>query len=240
MPAAEALPYEFLNPLNLGGRGATTERVLAALRSAIVSLRLAPGEDLDKQSICDRLGVSRFPVSEALARLQAEGLVDILPQRGTRVTRIRIADINEATFIRRALEVETVRTLALRPADALIDALEANLRLQRVAAAAEDRDGFHSHDLAFHQILLDALAHRRARIAVEAARANIDRVRRLLSSPRRQAVSLSEHEAIVRAIASGDATAAATAMERHVNAVVTELLGLARERPEIFEDADRA
>lgn len=236
-PAAKAVPYPFLSSLGLTGRGGTTDRVQAVLREAIIGSDLAPGSDIDKQVICERLGVSRFPVSEALARLQSEGLVEILPQRGTRVTLIRIADVRQNTFIRRALEAETVRTLARSPAGAPLGDLERNLRYQRTAVAANDRRGFHALDLEFHQILVDALGFGRVRTAVEAARGSLDRVRRLLSSPRRHAVSLSEHEAIFAALRNHDAITAGLAMESHLDAVVTELLAFARDNPGTFEDA---
>jgi DNA-binding GntR family transcriptional regulator len=79
----DASPYHFLEPLATPSRGNVTAFVTDLLRQSIVTLQLKPGEVIDKTALCDRLGVSRFPVSEALARLQAEGLVDILPQRGT-------------------------------------------------------------------------------------------------------------------------------------------------------------
>ena len=232
----KASSYGFLTPLGLTSRGGTTERVTAALREAIISSDLAPGTDLDKQEICERLGVSRFPVSEAFGRLQAEGLVEILPQRGTRVSRIRIAEVRQATFIRRALEAEAVRHLARATPAGLLEDLDANLGGQRDAVAAEDRRAFHGLDLALHQTLLDALAFGRVKAAVEAARASLDRVRRLLSSPRRHAVSFSEHETIVEAIRRGDADAAGRAMEAHLDSVVTELMAFAKDDPTIFED----
>ena len=65
---------------------------------------------------------------------------------------------------------------------------------------------------------------------------SLDRVRRLLSSPRRQSVTLAEHEAIVRALQAGDSEEAGHGMERHLDAVVTELVAFARDNPAIFED----
>jgi DNA-binding GntR family transcriptional regulator len=229
--------YAFLPALGAMPRGGMTERVQMVLREAIVSGDLPPGADIDKQAICERLGVSRFPVSEALARLQAEGLVEIQPQRGTRVTRIRLGDVRESTFIRRALESHTVRALARRHDEALVEALERNLRYQSAAVAAGDRDGFHALDLEFHQILVDALGFGRVRIAVEQARASLDRVRRLLASPRRHAVTFGEHEQIVSALRIGDSDGAARAMEAHLDAVVTELEGFALAEPAIFDDS---
>ena len=88
--SAVEIPYKFLVSATAPQRGNVTQSVTDQLRTAIVTLELKPGETLDKGAICERLGVSRFPVSEALARLQAEGLVEIMPQRGSLVSRVRI------------------------------------------------------------------------------------------------------------------------------------------------------
>lgn len=228
--------YAFLPALGTLPRGGMTERVQTVLREAIVSGDLQPGADIDKQAICERLGVSRFPVSEALARLQSEGLVEIQPQRGTRVTRIRLSDVRESNFIRRALEAQAVRMLAGQPIEGLLDALTRNLRYQAAAASAGDRNGFHALDLEFHQMLVDALGYPRVRAAVEHSRASLDRVRRLLASPRRHAVTYAEHEAIVAALRDANPEAASQAMQAHLDAVVTELEAFARAEPWIFED----
>src|SRR5215211_7910832 len=105
-------PYAFLPILERQGRGGTVQRVQDVVRDAIVRLEMPPGSAIDKAALCARLGVSRFPVSEALGRLAAEGFVEVLPQRGTRVARIRLSDVHEAMFIRRALEADAIRMLA--------------------------------------------------------------------------------------------------------------------------------
>src|SRR4051794_36043804 len=103
--------YAFLPPLARQGRGGTVQRVQEVVRDAIVRLELPPGTSIDKAAACARLGASPLPVSEALGRLAAEGFVEVLPQRGTRVARIDLADCRQAMFIRRALEAEAVRTI---------------------------------------------------------------------------------------------------------------------------------
>src|SRR5690606_31941007 len=145
------------------------QSVTEQLRRAIVTLELKPGEVLDKGLICERLGVSRFPVSEALARLQAEGLVEILPQRGSLVSRVRIADVVENMLIRKALESEAIRALiALRP-PAVVDKLQANLAEQGKAARKGDRETFHLHDMEFHDILFEAMQFGRIRSVIDSA-----------------------------------------------------------------------
>src|SRR5258708_15119573 len=90
-----------------------TERVYEALRRRIRELTLPPGAPLRKEEIALEMGVSRAPVSEAIARLAEEALVDVFPQYGSFVAPIRPADVRESLFIRTALEVEAVRRVTL-------------------------------------------------------------------------------------------------------------------------------
>src|SRR4030081_2813971 len=110
--ARERLPYAFLPALPRQGRGGTTQRVHDIVREAIIALSFTPGEFIRKDAICRRPGVPRFPVSEALGRLAAEVFVEVLPQRGTRVTRLDILSCRQAMFIRQALEGEAMRAVA--------------------------------------------------------------------------------------------------------------------------------
>lgn len=229
--------YEFLTPLDRGPRGNTTEQVERSLRSAIVALDFAPGEFIDKGAVCGTLGVSRFPVSEALARLAAEGLVEILPQRGSRAARIRLSEIRESMLIRQALEGMVAETAAKQLSSMAIEALRSNLDAQQEAVSRGDRSGFHALDLEFHTILVEGLEMPRVAAVIDASRANIDRVRRLLSSPRRHAVTLAEHWEIFRAIEAHDAHAARRAMETHLEAVVEELARFSAEHAEVFVQA---
>jgi DNA-binding GntR family transcriptional regulator len=235
----EATPYQFLLRSATPGRGNVTGHVTDALRQAIVLMELKPGEPIDKNAICDRMGVSRFPVSEALARLQAEGLVDILPQRGSTVSLIRIADVLEYMLIRKALESEAVRALIGNHSPELIETLNRNLSYQRAAAEIDDRRGFHTLDLEFHDILFSAMRFDKIRAIIDSARANLDRARRLILSPRRLALTIAEHQTIVDAIARGDATAASDAMRAHLDGVKVELLAFAADNRGLFADGDQ-
>ena len=245
--AAHSCPYAFLTPLARHGRGGTVQRIQDIVRDAIIRLEFAPGDFIDKAALCERLGVSRFPVSEALGRLADEGFVEVLPQRGTRVTRINIADVRQAMFIRRALECEAVRVIAPRVNDNLLALLDRNLQAQRLALDQFDGVLFYKHDLAFHEILLAELGYDRVKAVVEAARGSLDRMRLfLLRNPRRQSQTYIEHLAIVEALNSHDANAAAHAMEVHLDNLTSETEMRAAKNPEVFaaamkdDAADRA
>lgn len=233
---AKGKSYDFLENIRGEKRGGATARVVDVLRNAIVMHAFEPGAPLDKARLCEKLGVSRFPVSEALARLQDQGLVDIQPQRGTTVSLIRLADARENMFLRRALETEAVRSLAASVDAAILTELKANLAAQEKAVAAGDKPGFHKLDLAFHEILLTALGFPRVRAVVESAKLALDRVRFLLASPLRRAQTVAEHERIVAALEHRDGAEAARAMGDHLDQVMKELMSFARREPELFTD----
>jgi DNA-binding GntR family transcriptional regulator len=232
-------PYEFLTVPASPTRGNVTVFVTDTLRQAIVDLTLQPGEPIDKGAVCERLGVSRFPVSEALARLQAEGLVDILPQRGSTVSLVRIADVLEYMLIRKALEAEAVRVVTGNHSDELIDSLDRNMSYQRAAAEIGDQKGFHERDIEFHDIILGDMSFTRVKSVIESTRANLDRARRLILTPRRLEMSFSEHQKVLSAIIAGDGAQAATAMRSHIDRVMAEVIDFARGNTHLFAEGDQ-
>lgn len=234
----EASPYQFLAAPATPTRGNVTVFVTDALRQAIVTLQLKPGEVIDKSAICERLGVSRFPVSEALARLQAEGLVDILPQRGSTVSLVRIADVLEYMLIRKALEAEAVRVVSGSHSDELIETLQRNMSYQRAAVEIDDQFGFHERDIEFHDIIFGDMRFTKVKAVIEHTRANLDRARRLILTPRRLSVTLAEHQKILEGIIAGDTGRAAAAMRAHIDSVMAELIAFAADHAELFADGD--
>ena len=233
MPAVtRKSPYAFLPTLPRQGRGGTVQRVQEMVRDAIVRLELPPGTAIDKAALCAQLGVSRFPVSEALGRLAAEGFVEVLPQRGTRVARIDMADCRQAMFIRRALEVEAMRSIAARADAPLLATLDRNLREQESVLPNENSVRFHELDLELHEVLLDFLGFDRVKTAVETARGSLDRARLFMCTPTRKVSTFREHEAIIAALKRHDADAAVRAMEAHLDAVMAELVDFAGRNPD--------
>ncbi len=206
------------------------------LRGAIIALALAPGARIDKTEICDRLGVSRQPLAEAIARLAEERLLEVEPQKGTFVARIRLSDVAEAAFVRRALEVATVERLAPMVDDGTLDRLERLLDYQAAAVKGNDVDEFYALDLRFHAVLFEALAMQRVAEVVDASRAQLERARRLLlPTPTRNRNTIREHKAILDALARRDSEKTATAMRAHLDEGMSQLRTYAEARPDLFE-----
>ncbi len=205
------------------------------LKEAILSGALEPGCLIDKAELCEKFGVSRFPVSVAVSRLSYDRLVNVAPQHGSFVSRISLRDVHERLFIRRALESEIAAEAAVSMTRADKDALKANLTEAAAAVEADDRATFYAADVAFHQILTARLGMARASEILDGLRVHLERARRLLMSPPgRLREVLREHAAIGEAVEAGDAPAAREAMKRHLGATGDLLETVAKQRPELF------
>src|SRR5271170_5187126 len=185
----------------LNSDASKTERVYVDLRRRIRELELPPTTPLRKEEIALALGVSRAPVSEAIARLAEEGLVDVFPQHGSFVAPIRATDVRESLLIRTALEVEAMRRIPALAGTQLFAALDANIAAQDVALKENDLVRFYDLDEALHASIFAALESPRALRLLDAARAPLDRVRRLtLPEAGRPEATLAEHRRLVDAI----------------------------------------
>ena len=205
------------------------------LKEAILSGALEPGSLIDKAGLCEKLRVSRFPVSAAVSRLAYDRLVDVEPQHGSFVTRISLNDVRERLFIRSALEGEIAAEAARRMTRADKDALAANLKREAAAVAAEDPATFYALDVAFHRILTARLGMARADDVLESLRVHLERTRRLtMSSSGQLRASLNEHSAIATAIVANDPAAAREAMKHHLSTTGARLETLAKQQPDLF------
>src|ERR1700681_681773 len=206
------------------------------LRAAIVSLSLKPGARIDKTEICGRLHVSRQPLAEAIARLAEERLVDVEPQKGTFIARIRLSDVAEAAFVRRALETAMGGAIAPAIEETMLARLDRILGYQAAAVKAKDTEEFYALDVRFHTMLFDRLAMRRVAEVVETSRAQLERARRLLlPTPGRNQNTLHEHRAIFAALQRRDPVKAAGAMGEHLDEGMAELKRFAVLQPDLFE-----
>ena len=97
------------------------------LLNAIVTVRLSPGIGLKEKEVIKRLGVSRTPLREALLRLEDEGLVQIFPQSGTYVSKIKIEAVLESQFICEALKCSIECYAARNRNDELLESLSRKL-----------------------------------------------------------------------------------------------------------------
>ena len=118
------------------------DQVYRAVKEAILSGALEPGAPIDKMALCERLSVSRFPVSAAISRLAFERLARVQPQHGSFVARISARDVRERLMIRRAVEGEVAAEAARRLTREGLAALRDNLAKAERAVDTDDRERF--------------------------------------------------------------------------------------------------
>jgi DNA-binding GntR family transcriptional regulator len=236
----DARPGGRLRPLEAFS-GSLANRTYLALREAILDLSYRPGEALRKGEICAVLGVSRSPVAEAITRLAGEGLVDVVPQAGTYVARFSMDEIREGAFLREAIELAAVETLAGRITEEQLVQLRRNLRVQEALVGDGDFAGFYALDGALHAMILSFTGFRKLGQVADTAWVHVNRARQLiLPMPGRVAETLEEHKAILAALEARDGEAARAAMRRHLGRLVTFLEPLEKSHPELFQPGQGA
>ncbi|AML51838.1 GntR family transcriptional regulator [Falsihalocynthiibacter arcticus] len=212
-------------------------QVYGVLRYSIIEMSIEPGKLIPERDVCDLLDVSRTPIREALLRLSDEGLVHIIPNSGTYVSKIDLDSVFEGQLVRRALERETVRIAALRMTQESRSQLDISMFSQRRLAQDRDLAAFYEADEEFHKLICRIGTSDRVWRIIHSAKAQLDRVRRLaFPLPNHMETVLEEHETIVAAIVAGDSTSAEQAIDRHLNRVVETVKALVNGKPELFSD----
>ena len=233
---------EVLKPLQpMPGGGPVGQQVVALLRDKIITNQLPPGQSLSESDLASLLGVSRQPVREALIRLAEGGLVRILPQRGTTVSRISLSRVAGGRFVRDAVERAVVRQAALEADEAAITAMHRLIDDQEVAIRAEDHRAFLQFDDALHLSFAEAMGQQSAWTTLADVKLQMDRVRYLSiptdATPAR--VLITQHRAIVAAIARRDPDAAEEAIRLHLSEILSSLPRIVQRMPDYFETVEQ-
>lgn len=196
-------------------------RAVDALRELILRGDFAAGVRLGEVELAERLGVSRTPVREALTRLAAEGLVEITPNRGAKVTSWSVGELEAVFELRAALEPRLTGLAVPRatPADAdALDGLAAGMIAVGAPGPHQDLDALVPLNREFHGRLV-ALADHPAMASALAGAVHAPIVLRNFhtydgASLRR---SLAHHAEIVAALRAGDPAWAAAVMTAHIH-----------------------
>ena len=204
------------------------------LRRRIIQAELLPGERLSESEVAKALSVSRQPVREAFIKLSEEGLVQVLPQRGTFVTKISVAAVMDARFVREAIEADVVRMVAESRSAGAIDELRRQVAQQK-SVPHNDRAAFLRLDELFHRTLAASAGKSYAWNVIEGVKAQMDRVRFLSVDDMHVTRLIDQRERIVEAIASGDRNGAEQAMRLHLREILNSLPAIASGRAELFD-----
>lgn len=209
------------------------EIVLDKLRGAILNFQLLPGDRLVERDLCDRLGVSRTSVREALRHLESEGLVEFADAKGPRVAIITLEDACDIYELRCVLEGMIVQLFTLNAKAKDIRALERALDENREALETGDLQQVLDSVQGFYDVLLEGSGNRIAATQLRQLQARISYLRATsVSQANRRGASNQEMEKIVAAIKSGDPQAAHQASVDHVRAAAKVALDYLKSKQE--------
>jgi DNA-binding GntR family transcriptional regulator len=175
------------------------------LQSRIISGALRPGERIDQDAEAERLNASRMPIREALRRLEAEGLVEIIRHRGAVVRPLSVEDLEDLYILRLALEGVAGRLGAEHLSDDGLHAMRGLLPAMETIVNRQDPVAWIDVDWTFHETLYRAARRPRLLKTIQSLREEARRYRKVgLTLPDVLAVSLQEHRAIIDACARRD------------------------------------
>jgi DNA-binding GntR family transcriptional regulator len=191
------------------GRHLLRDAAYGRLRGAIVDGTLPPGSALRPDELATRLGLSRAPIRDAIARLTSEGLVESKPQSYTRVTEVVAKEVEDAAAVIGAMHALAVQNVAETLTTELLDAMRlANARFAE-AVAAGDVEAALAADDEVHAIPLAAYGNAAASGTVERYTPLVRRAERLLFTSPQAGRSVRLHDDLISALAARDVSRAA-------------------------------
>lgn len=198
--------------------GTTVDRVVAQLREGVMNGTMPPGQRLVEADLTRDYRISRGPVREALRRLSAEGLVELVPNRGAVVRRLSYRETIELFEIRLPLECQAAR-LATAAIDHDDNRAWFDAAITPIWSEAPRRYGaaYHEENRAFHEAVFAICGNRQ--LADLCRRLQLPLIMLQLSgvmTPAMYADSVAEHREIARCILAGDGDGAAAAVAQHL------------------------
>ena len=226
-----------LSSLKLGNYKPLRELVFDALREAILSGTLKPGDRLMEVQLAEEMGVSRTPVREAIRKLELEGLVVMVPRKGAYVSGLSLKDAADLFEIRQSLEGLAASLAAERITDEEIKMLEDSFKQLVEATKSQVVEDIMKKDADFHQVLFNATRNDRLTQIISNLKEQIDRFRlKSFSNPSRMKSILKEHKNILDAIKDRDTDRAEKLAKQHIENVETNVMNILRGQKQFEEE----
>lgn len=217
-------------------RVTASEEIYQTLRSEILSLRFKPGEELNLQMLSEQLQVSRSPVRDALMRLSSDNLVDIFPQKGTRVSPIDLKQVEEERFLRKSLEEYAVKKFLTKAQETHLQTMEEAIDKQKKAMKETDFVSFLDADDSFHAVIFSGIDMERIWNIIGNQGGNHHRIR-LLSFSEKDVLGniIDQHERMVSALRKKDLNEILALEDKHLTKLLQETESMVEHYPDYFK-----
>lgn len=194
------------------------KQIYQQIKQKILDGEYAPAQRLVETNLAQELGVGRHKVRAALDWLQAEGLVEIEPNRGATVKSLELPEVIDILMAREVLEAGVAYLAAERITETQLQQLADFLETMRNALSQGEYDRYSATNNRLHQVIYEAAGNETMPQLITLLRQRLTRLQiRTILIPGRAEKSLAEHEAIFQALQSHDAAAAAAAARVHLH-----------------------
>ncbi|SET38162.1 DNA-binding transcriptional regulator, GntR family [Natronincola peptidivorans] len=220
-------------------RNGTTvgDHVYEVIKKNIINLNMAPGNRVSEKEVSDLLNVSRTPVREAFIKLAKEGLLYILPQRGTYISYIDLDIVEDARFIRESLEQSVLKIATERFPEELLDTLQENIYEQKRLIEKRLFFEFLEMDEEFHKTIFMGCNKERTWSFIEQINSEYKRVRMLtFIADINWKTVIGQHVQILESIKTHDAEMGQKVLNNHIKKLIFEQIALKEKYPQYFKD----
>ena len=217
---------------------------LRTLKDNIIRLELEPGSMVSENELASAMSLSRTPVREALIELSKVNIVEIYPQKGSRISQIDPRMVEQAYFMRETLELNVVRELCRTASEEDLNRLRESIKEQEKyfsnASLESGQDQmllFMDLDNDFHQLFYEITGKEMVYSIIQEIVIHFDRVRNLTLNFVKPDYVIKQHREILEAIEDRDEYLAAALLRRHLNRFKYIQQELLDEHPSYFKVA---
>ncbi|WP_066321373.1 GntR family transcriptional regulator [Bacillus sp. FJAT-29814] len=187
------------------------------IKDSIMSLELEPGQAISEIELAAALQISRTPIREVLGKLREEHLVEVIPQVGTYISKIKPQLIKEASFMRYTLEKEILKLSCEQFPKANLFDLKKNLALQEdlIGCKGKERE-FHKLDKEFHRIIFEGKKNENIWTAIMRISTHYNRIRLLSEMQHNFDEPIAQHAKIIEILETKDCDAVEEIVRQHI------------------------
>lgn len=213
------------------------DNVYTVLKNNIIELMIKPGETISIKDISAQLNAGRSPVRDALIKLEKEGLIKSMPQKGTMIAKIDLDRVAEEQYLRECLEEKTISLFMKMHEKSDIGKLKSIYEKQKQCVERMDSRKFLQYDEDFHEIFYQVAGKPLCWQTIQSMSGHYRRIR-LLSLLEEDILKnvLLQHEQMINYIEENKTQEIVELIHDHVSRLKSEELDLLHKYPELFDN----
>lgn len=216
------------------GKESNRDYALRVIKANIINLEIKPGSMISEQDIADELHLSRTPVHEALQELARTKIIEIQPQKGSLVSLINMALVDEALFMRSTIEAAITEQACQTATDEDIKKLEENVNLQFFYQQSDSLEKIMELDNDFHKMMYEITNKMQCYYVIRLMNIHYDRFREARLRTSKASPIIDEHKQIVEAFKEKNGAKAKELILKHLNRLYVDEKEIRAKFPDYF------